>query len=295
MNLRPWWTISLLCCVTCSATLRSGSGDARRPFTELEDVPGLAGALETSKAGFWASHSVALENSLGYAPKSAARLDLIQNSAYKMDEVELPMFEKSGFVVSERQTYSSFAFGYLDLFKADLPVYVTADAILHAWHRSYDELLIEMEKQLIVPMLDEFLDRLRKRLASGGPGNPLRAELDEYLTVAHSLLKQKVLEPAAGGNPNTVACDVASATAASGSIKVFGENRATDLTQFKPRGHYEKHPELQPYFRAMMWLGRIDFRFLQSKSDGSQCLNKEQVEEAVWIRELMDARSLELY
>src|SRR5215472_9148579 len=41
---------------------------------------------------------------------------------------------------------------------------------------------------------------------------------------------------------------------------LFGRERRTDFSQFKPRGHYEKSPQLQQYFRAMMWCGRIDLR-----------------------------------
>lgn len=45
-----------------------------------------------------------------------------------------------------------------------------------------------------------------------------------------------------------------------------GPGCAYDFSQFKPRGHYTETPELEQYFRAMIWLGRTDImltRFLR--------------------------------
>ena len=39
--------------------------------------------------------------------------------------------------------------------------------------------------------------------------------------------------------------------------------RYVDFSQFKPRGHYAGDSTLEAYFRAMIWLGRTDLRFLQ--------------------------------
>src|SRR5262249_44054871 len=42
-----------------------------------------------------------------------------------------------------------------------------------------------------------------------------------------------------------------------------------DFSQFKPRGHYERSEELQRYFRAMMWCGRIDLRVAGDPEEAS--------------------------
>ncbi len=39
------------------------------------------------------------------------------------------------------------------------------------------------------------------------------------------------------------------------------EDLKEDYTQYVPRGHYDKSDQLKEYFRAMMWYGRITFRF----------------------------------
>ncbi|MHA1637204.1 MAG: DUF3160 domain-containing protein, partial [Candidatus Thorarchaeota archaeon] len=33
-----------------------------------------------------------------------------------------------------------------------------------------------------------------------------------------------------------------------------------DFSQYKPRGHYTRSPELERYFKTMMWFGRVNFR-----------------------------------
>ncbi|MFO0746014.1 MAG: DUF3160 domain-containing protein, partial [Myxococcota bacterium] len=50
-----------------------------------------------------------------------------------------------------------------------------------------------------------------------------------------------------------------------GGTTLYGDDRAVDWSQFKPRGHYTKNERLQRYFRAMMWLGRADTGFLLEK------------------------------
>ena len=56
------------------------------------------------------------------------------------------MFQTNGFVVSQRLERRSFADVYYDLYTDDLPVFVTADSVLQAWHRSIVTMLAEIEE-----------------------------------------------------------------------------------------------------------------------------------------------------
>lgn len=47
-----------------------------------------------------------------------------------------------------------------------------------------------------------------------------------------------------------------------GIWEVFGDQRLTDFTQFKPPDHYSKSVRAQRYFGAMVWFFRIDFRLI---------------------------------
>src|SRR5450631_2823061 len=39
---------------------------------------------------------------------------------------------------------------------------------------------------------------------------------------------------------------------------LYGRSRFVDWSQFRPRGHYVRNAALEAYFRAMMWMGRVD-------------------------------------
>jgi hypothetical protein len=72
---------------------------------------------------------------------------------------------------------------------------------------------------------------------------------------------------------------------------LFGSAREVDFSQFEPRGHYanENLPELARYFRAMMWLGRMDLRLLEAQPDGSLLFRRRQLDGALALRDAVDA------
>ena len=84
--------------------------------------------------------------------QQAAYLDsAIQKLGLTPDEVDLLM--DNGFLVTERLSRPSFFHSYSDVWHKDLPVFVSTDAILHAVHMSYDEVLKMTEMHELLPML----------------------------------------------------------------------------------------------------------------------------------------------
>ena len=65
---------------------------------------------------------------------------------FRLNPTELAVFQTNGFVVSQRLERRSFADVYYDLYTDDLPVFVTADSVLQAWHRSLVTMLAEIEE-----------------------------------------------------------------------------------------------------------------------------------------------------
>src|SRR5262249_54271310 len=65
--------------------------------------------------------------------------------AFRLNADELTAFKQNGFVVSERMGAASFSEMLYRIYSRDLPVFVSTDALLHAWHRSYDAMLEELE------------------------------------------------------------------------------------------------------------------------------------------------------
>jgi hypothetical protein len=185
---------------------------------------------------------------------------------FRLNDAELAVFKKNGFVVSERLGADSFAEMYYRIYSRDLPVYISADALLHAWHRTYDSMLMEVEQTALAPALAQILDGMaanvpaaEKDYGKGVLADGL-ADADYFLAVARSLLAGRPVESRLGQGERVAktlkACDDLKLQ----DFQLFGRLRHTDFSQFKPRGHYEKSEELRRYFRAMMWCGRIDLR-----------------------------------
>jgi hypothetical protein len=238
---------------------------------------------------------VAFQPAPTYDLSSVAGLSLIQASTLAFDEADLAQLGSTGFAISSSRSVPSFLYGYANIYAADLPVYISADSILYSIHDSYEAILKELELGVLVPELDALLGGMRERLAAlpaGVASATARADADLYLTLAASLLQGKELAPNAGGNAALVSALFAKASAAEGeeTVKLFEvERRNEDFSQFEPRGHYAGNPVLERYFRAMIWLGRIDFRMLETQQDGSQVFRRRQLEAALLLRELIDA------
>lgn len=185
---------------------------------------------------------------------------------FRLNADELAKFKQNGFVVSERMGAPSCTEMFYRIYKRDLPVFVSSDAILHAWHRSYDAILEEVETSMLIPTLDEILAGMSKKIPEAmsqygnGDWQQSLKDADYFLAVARSLLAGQAMPSVLGQNQKVAdtveACDRLQMQ----KFTLFGKERTVDFSQFKPRGHYEKSQQLRRYFRAMMWCGRIDMR-----------------------------------
>jgi hypothetical protein len=231
---------------------------------------------------------------LDYDPLAAHNLSLIQASALKLNDSETNILKTNGFVVTDRYRYPSFAYGYQTIYSQDLPLFVSADSILFALHRSYDDILKTIETQVLIPELKALLTQMRSNLQAGrirALGQVAEKDADFYLAVALSLLNEKeVASPVAGASAGDVSAFVGKAVKAEGaeSLVLFDSQRRFDFSQFTPRGHYTDSDELKRYFRAMMWLGRIDFRILETQDDGSQVFRRRQFDAGYSLVALLD-------
>src|SRR5262249_24722526 len=104
------------------------------------------------------------------------------------------LFTQNGFVSVDQKVRHSFASAYYQIYARDLPVLVTSDSIMHALHRSYDDVLMELEQTLFTWTVGEILSDCHKSLAEKAAANKADAlkanyrDADLYLTVARNLL-----------------------------------------------------------------------------------------------------------
>jgi hypothetical protein len=198
------------------------------------------------------------------------------------------------------------ASSYLAIFRRDLPVLITSDSILHAMHRSFDNILIELENGVFMPTIMKLLrdteSALSSEVTSVKAPSVLESakDVDLYLTVARNLIQpdSSTLEcdgqdadldscsPGADKTPPAAltvhsrlgqddkVAEILGAIRAedpSRRVSFYGRPRPPqiDWSQFRPRGHYTKSPALKRYFRAMMWLGRVDVGFNLAATDAA--------------------------
>jgi hypothetical protein len=185
---------------------------------------------------------------------------------FRLDKDELALFKRNGFVVSERLGAPSCTEMLYRIYVRDLPVFISADAVLHAWHRTFDVMLEEIETHCLAPTLDQLLadmagqvPALHARHGKGPLGDSVR-DADFFLAVARSLLVGQPVRSRLGQDRRVARTLDAVGREGLEEFVLFGRERKVDFSQFKPRGHYENSEALKRYFKAMMWCGRIDLR-----------------------------------
>ncbi|MBN1680110.1 MAG: DUF3160 domain-containing protein [Anaerolineae bacterium] len=152
---------------------------------------------------------------------------------------------------------------------------VTTDAMLHALHFIFNNLLTDLEKQafqyiiasdVLVPTLVE-AHRQRDQLGSDAALVQAGYNAELYLAVALELFRPG--DPARLAAEGTIDPDVAADAESIAALALAGEGQnelpfapgyTEDFSQYRPRGHYDGDVELEQYFRGVMWLSRITFR-----------------------------------
>jgi len=207
--------------------------------------------------------------------QNALFLDSLERK-YGLTEDEKSLLAKNGFVVTERLQKDSFGSQFADIYHKDLPVYISSDAILHAFHASYDKILKDTELNILIQKVSDLLRNMQtnfniiaeKYQSYSNMERPLK-DLDIYLTVANRLLTgtNNSYYPENLSEIVKIENDIKSETFVTRPL--FSETpRKIDFSQFKPRGHYddEYYPQLAKYFKAMMWFGKIELYLIAPES-----------------------------
>lgn len=192
---------------------------------------------------------------------------------------EQKLLAQQGFVVLARHEFPNYGMAFHEIYQSQLPVFVSIDAVLHAIYAGNDSLIADLEDTKLRDELADLLDRLSctlPQVAADYPADTAR-DLDLYLTVAQALLRGT--EPASMfGDPavESLAREIVKQAVAADemdtqdSVMLFGRHRVIDFTAYTPRGHYAANDDRQRYFRAGMWLSRIEFNLVSRSSRSSQ-------------------------
>ncbi|MEI6090386.1 MAG: DUF3160 domain-containing protein [bacterium] len=227
-------------------------------------------------------------------------------SKYKLTDYEISLINKHGFMVSERLKNGTFIQALWDIYQKDLPVYISSDAILHALHYSFDNMLLRMESKHIQPKLDSSLRRMKMEVEklkitdAQEPYAKALNDLDIYLTVTQKLLldSSNCTFPENEAETNKLISLVYAYEPA--EYPLFSEtNRRIDFSQFIPRGHYGVRNEnfhdykmITRYFEAMMWLGRTEIQLTNPKNEQSYSHSEEDLQRMAILSALISETAL---
>ncbi len=157
--------------------------------------------------------------------------------------------------------------------KSGIPLFITSDSLLNAFHVLYEESVLRMENANArkLPEILRFIWNNLEAIDAGMKGKPklvaaAKRRAQVVIGTALRLLGDKTMKP-----------DNAVATLIDAEVKRVIEAKATmkpkwlgppddptftalDYSRYRPRGFYTKSDDLKRYFRALSWLQSIPFR-----------------------------------
>ena len=179
---------------------------------------------------------------------------------------QLSMLNENGFVVlPENSLYPALmmhqGYEYSEYMYA--PLFITSDIVLHMYHSFYSESMkaLELSQYLpdLVTMTSQLYEQVKIDYALGSP--EVKEELQyiyAYVAVAAKLLNIPTDLPNEISEMVDLEIDYINKHQGLETSIVFSKN--VDYSQYTVRGHYTLHPQLENYFRAMMWFGQTGFQ-----------------------------------
>ncbi len=152
------------------------------------------------------------DTKLAFDPRYISYYEDVQK-ALALTPEEQDLYRRTGLVSVDHDRRYNMANAYLEIYQHDLPVLITADSMLHALHRSFDNILIELETTRLAPALSKLLETTHERLrveAATAHDSGLRdsvRDVDLYVSVARNLLAgSDAPEPPPWMEPQTPDC-----------------------------------------------------------------------------------------
>jgi hypothetical protein len=171
------------------------------------------------------------------------------------------------------EQYLQFYQLYEDGRYSEKPVFVTTDSLLHVYHLMFDKVLRTTETKYLIADLHQLNAAMLETTQT--QYNQLKgtaAENAARRNLAYFVVVSRLLDPSAP-IPGEVQAEVTeelknisehAGLMPSAVMNIGNEDPANafmeDFGQYKPRGHYTRSPELEKYFQAMMYYGRMTFR-----------------------------------
>lgn len=236
---------------------------------------------------------------------------------FRLSPEELALFRKNGFVVSQTNRLISphpdpheigrppleattLVDYYYGIWADDMPVLITTDSVLDAWHQTFQTMLEDIEELILYPALREMLIGNRKSIRNGDTyidqesTLPMLTDLSdvrEAWAEADSPSTENIRQAirdlelylgtaellALGYDTGASSDDLTSPAhwyreclshSEVDKKDLCGDKaRHEDMTLFEPRGHYANSQALSAYFRTILWLSRAQFHVASSSNE----------------------------
>jgi len=190
------------------------------------------------------------------------------------------LLQQNGFVVTAAGGKEDMAEVYDDIEEADIPVYVTADSLLHVYHIQFDETLKDIEEREffgdLMALGEELMtdSHIKYKTFTGDLKEAARRNL-AFFTVGWWLMQPDTVAYQLSNEVEEGAGELALIEAHQGFASSPLFHYREDYSQYVPRGHYTRSEELKKYFKAMMWYGRMAFLLKGTDLDPQALVSEE--------------------
>lgn len=182
---------------------------------------------------------------------------------------------KNGFVVS-----GSASAEFFEIYEANryemIPNFVTVDSLMHTYHLYFAYLLKNIEKQYLSDALVALSKRMLEnsqtqyKALKGSEWENAAKRNVAFFTVGSVLLDSNTVIDS--DVEEMVSYELNSIHQAQGIGISQISSEMEDYSQYIPRGYYEGNEQLERYFKAMMWYGRMHFTQKEEDMDRSALL-----------------------
>lgn len=211
---------------------------------------------------------------------------------FYLDEALIEKLAENGFVVSGNSGMEFFEI-YESNRYAMIPNFVTVDSLMHTYHVYFSYLLKNIEKNSLSDSLLQLSQRMLTNsisqydLLKGTEWESAAKRNIAFFTVGTKLLDDSTQIPEIV--KDVVTYELSLIHQADGIYMSQVISDEEDYSQYKPRGYYEGDSQLEAYFKAMMWYGRIHFKQEKEDMDRSALLITKALDTDVQAYQLWSA------
>ncbi len=216
---------------------------------------------------------------------------------FYLTETQKKILEEKGFVVIPAYS-KQFYEVYKGCRENNIPIFVTTDSMLHTYHIMYDYTLRILEVKKFLEDLETLTQSMLN--ASIEQYNSSEGKIKEaarknvaYFSVAMKLLNENYKVSDLVKKEVDEELSLIKKHKGFSFSPIFGYRE--DYSQYVPRGHYTRSEDLERYFKAMMWYGRIMFRLEPGKTPEMIEKGREETRQAILIVLSLKNKELELW